>query len=155
SSRPRRLAPPTGTECAASRLATKNAGFAWIQTEQIAAQPVQGDLRRQELDPVAIPPELVAPGHQAFWCGQTEADGPDGLLRGTAARTGDAGHCESEIAVQRSAPPRRHLARGLLTHCPVRPQGGFADTKPLPFDFVGIGNHAAFEILRAPRDIGE
>src|SRR5439155_15959402 len=104
---------------AGARLLADQQRFLGAAPERVPADPIEGDLRGEEPNPVACAPKLVAAGNQNPVRGEAYVDGADrGLGRATVG-TRHAGDRDGEVGTKH--PPRSggHLLGGLVTHRPV------------------------------------
>src|SRR5947199_890047 len=123
--------------------------------ERVAAQPVERDLRGEELHPVARAPELVVPGDRAVRRGERQPQGAGGFLGRGRLGTGDAGGREPEVRPDDAPHAGGHLGGRLLADRPVRVEGFPADPEQLLLDAIGVGDDGAAEVRGAARHVGD
>src|SRR5262245_59782606 len=97
------------TPCPRSSPPLEQRQVAHRQAEQVPADPLQRDLRGEQLHPVARAPELIAHGDGLRSRGEPDAHGADRLVGCTAVGPRDAGRRHRQVGAQRAARACRHL----------------------------------------------
>jgi outer membrane protein assembly factor BamB len=125
------------------------------QSEDMAPDPLERHLRRQELHPVARAPELVTRGEGLSGSRQAEADRPDRFLGRPAVWPGDPGGGHRDVRSHRLPRAGGHLGSGLLAHRAVIRQRRRRDAQQPVLGVVGVRDDAAAHVGRAAGYVGE
>src|SRR5581483_4844228 len=133
----------------------ESGGFAQRQAQRVAAQPVQSDLRRQQLHPVARAPELIAARGTRRAADQRDAHRAYRAVGAAAVGPGDARGRDREVGARALEGPGRHLEHALLAHRAVLLERLLAHAELGHLELVGVGHEVADEKTRAAWHVGQ